>query len=171
MVRFIHDDRTAPAPGSGVRLRVIAAGAPRSATSSTQAALESLGYTPCLHMAEILPHPERTQLLLDIVSETTDTARRQKLLHRLVDGYAAVADLPVVFNTPDLMDMYPDVRVVLNQRPSGAVCKLAPSREKGRGPEKTSHGFGPCCSPRRKQRGPQLFCRIPPPPPFQGSPD
>lgn len=126
MVRFIHDERTAPAPGSGVKLRVIAAGVPRSATSSTQMALERLGYAPCLHMAEILPHPERTQLLLDIVTETADAARRQKLLARLLDGYAAVADLPVVFNTPDLMDMYPDVRVVLNQRPNGAICKPAP---------------------------------------------
>lgn len=171
MVRFIHDDRTAPAPGSGVRLQVIAAGAPRSATSSTQAALERLGYTPCLHMAEILPHPERTQLLHDIVSETADTARRQKLLHRLVDGYAAVADMPVVFNTPDFMDMYPDVRVVLNQRPSGAICKLAQSRErKGGARRQRLLGSVPLLPPTEAQRPPALLPN-PPFPSFQRRPD
>lgn len=119
MVRFLRDDRERPT-ASQVPLQVIAAGAPRSATSSMQAAMEQLGYAPCLHMAQIVPHADRSRMMIEAIEER-DTARRQKLVHQLVDGYASICDFPVCFFTPDLMDMYPGVKVVLNQRDSGEV--------------------------------------------------
>jgi hypothetical protein len=123
MVRFITDTRTRPAPESA-SLEVIGAGLPRSATSSLQAAFEILGCDPCLHMAQILPHPDRQRVLLAGVRES-DTARRQKLVRDLVSGYRAICDFPVAFFGPDLMDMYPDAKVVLNARPSGAVWEAS----------------------------------------------
>lgn len=115
MVRFVTDSCTAPTGKSS--LQVIGAGLPRTATSSLQAALEQLGFNPCLHMAQIIPHADRQQLLLDAAREK-DTARRQKLIHQLVDGYAAVCDMPAIFFLPDLMDMFPDAKVVLSSRPN-----------------------------------------------------
>ncbi|KAJ5140313.1 hypothetical protein N7448_003721 [Penicillium atrosanguineum] len=115
MVRFVTDSRIAPTGTPS--LRVIGAGLPRTATSSLQAALEQLGFDPCLHMAQIIPHANRQQLLLD-ASREKDTARRQKLIHQLVDGYAAVCDMPAIFFLPDLMDMFPDAKVVLSSRPN-----------------------------------------------------
>ncbi|CAM1503533.1 Fc.00g011240.m01.CDS01 [Cosmosporella sp. VM-42] len=115
MVRFVSDSR--PVPTSKVPLLVIGAGLPRAATSSLQAAFEELGFNPCLHMAQIIPHPDREQLLIDAAREK-DTARRQKIIHELVDGYAAVCDMPAIFFTADLMDMYPDAKIILNGRPS-----------------------------------------------------
>lgn len=115
MVRFVTDSRTAPTGKPS--LRVIGAGLPRTATSSLQAALEQLDFDPCLHMALIIPHADRQQLLLDAAREK-DTARRQKLIHQLVDGYAAVCDMPAVFFLPDLMDMFPEAKVVLSSRPN-----------------------------------------------------
>ncbi|KPM42207.1 hypothetical protein AK830_g4341 [Neonectria ditissima] len=119
MVRFITDSREKPA-NKAAPLLLIGAGVPRAATSSMQAAFELLGFTPCLHMAEIIPHASREQLLLDAVTEK-NTERRQKLLHELIDGHVSVCDLPAVFFAADLMDMYPDVKLVLNGRPSPEV--------------------------------------------------
>lgn len=73
-----------------------------------------------MHMAEILPHPAREQVMLDALRET-DRERRQKLLHELIDGYVAICDLPAVMFLPDLMDMYPNAKVVLNGRPNSEL--------------------------------------------------
>jgi len=50
-----------------------------------------------------------------------DRERRHKLLHQLFDGYGATADFPGTMFIDDLMDMYPEAKVVLNQRKSGQV--------------------------------------------------
>jgi hypothetical protein len=121
MVRFLTDNRIAPTPTSNTQhkqeLLVIGAGLPRTATSSLQAALEELNITPCLHMAQIIPHTSRQELLI-AATHSTDTATRQKQLNALISGYAAVCDMPAVFFLADLMDMYPEARVILTTRPS-----------------------------------------------------
>ncbi|KAJ5831150.1 uncharacterized protein N7525_009403 [Penicillium rubens] len=97
MVRFLTDNRIAPTPASNTphkqELLVIGAGLPRTATSSLQAALEELNITPCLHMAQIIPHTSRQELLI-AATHSTDTATRQKQVNALVSGYAAVCDMP-----------------------------------------------------------------------------
>ncbi|CAJ2507193.1 Uu.00g083790.m01.CDS01 [Anthostomella pinea] len=123
MVRFPTDDRVVD-KGTPTSLRIICAGLPRTATSSMQAAVEKLGFGPCLHMANILPHVERGQLMLTAVRER-DTAKRQKLIRQLIDGHASIADLPIVFFLPDLMDMYPEAKVVLNQRHDANVWSVS----------------------------------------------
>ncbi|KAB5585092.1 hypothetical protein GE09DRAFT_14537 [Coniochaeta sp. 2T2.1] len=119
MPRFITDSRPLPSKSSPSppTLRVIGAGLPRTATSSLQAAFEQLGYTPCLHMAHIIPHPKISRLLLAAMREK-DTTRRQRMVRELHAGYAGVTDFPVVFFIEDLMDMFPDAKVVLNSRPN-----------------------------------------------------
>lgn len=114
MPRFLTDSRQRPSTPQP--LLVIGAGLPRTATSSLQAALESLGYNPCLHMAQIIPHTERQELLIS-ASRETNAAKRQKQVHELVAGYAAVCDMPAVFFLADLLDMYPEAKVVLSVRP------------------------------------------------------
>ncbi|KAJ5082896.1 hypothetical protein N7532_011939 [Penicillium argentinense] len=115
MVRFINDSRARPTCSSP--LVVIGAGLPRTATSSLQAALEELGYDPCLHMAQVIPHADRMETLIEATREK-DTQRRQHLIHRLVNGYEMVCDMPAVFFLADLMDMYPKAKVVLTTRPN-----------------------------------------------------
>ncbi|ROV99533.1 hypothetical protein VMCG_06393 [Cytospora schulzeri] len=115
--RYLVDPRVVHT-GDGARpMQVICAGLPRCATSSLQAALEDspLDLTPCMHMAHVAPHADRLQLAIDCMREA-DTARRQKMLHRLFDGYAATADFPGIMFVGDLMDMYPSAAIVLNQR-------------------------------------------------------
>jgi len=116
-MRFLH-------PEKGVRLdpdqtlKVIAAGLPRCATSSLQAALDNeLGYAPCMHMAHVAPFADRLKLSYEALLET-DKPKRQAILHKLFDGYAATCDFPGSFFLDDLLEMYPDAKVILNRRRS-----------------------------------------------------
>ena len=118
MPRFLTDPRKAPAKSQP--LLVIGAGLPRTATSSLQSALEILGYDPCLHMAHIIPHAERQQMLID-ASREPDKEKRQKQVHALIDGYGSVVDMPAVFFLEDLVEMYPDAKVVLSSRPDPEI--------------------------------------------------
>lgn len=116
-MRFVSDDRKVESKSPC--MKVIAAGLSRCATSSLQAALESdvLGYEPCMHMAHIAPHADREKLILAALQET-NPKERQKILHKVFDGYQATSDYPGWIFTDDLMDMYPDAIVILNQRQS-----------------------------------------------------
>lgn len=137
MVRFINDDRVVDYSSKGGAdappLRLVFAGVPRCATSSMQAAAETLGFAPCMHMANILPHPARERLFLGAIEEarrehsSTEPAvaalhrrRRQELLAELVRGHVGLADFPAMMFAPDFMDMYPGIKIVLNQRPGGS---------------------------------------------------
>ncbi|CAI7612755.1 unnamed protein product [Penicillium glandicola] len=118
-MRFVSDDlivdRTAKAP-----MQVLGAGLPRCATSSMQAAMESehINYRPSMHMAHIAPHVDRSNTVLLAMRES-NTERRQKLLHQIFDGFQATSDFPGCAFIDDLMDMYPEAKIVLNLRPGG----------------------------------------------------
>ncbi|KAJ5126435.1 hypothetical protein N7448_005736 [Penicillium atrosanguineum] len=118
-MRFLSDsvvvDRTEPMP-----VQVLSAGLPRCATSSLQTALESqhIRLNPCMHFAYIAPHANRGDILL-AASRENDTARRHKLLHKLFGGFQATTDFPGSMLMDDLMDMYPDAKIILNKRPGG----------------------------------------------------
>ncbi|KAM0426312.1 hypothetical protein ACHAPT_008352 [Fusarium lateritium] len=116
-MRFFSDDREVDSKAA--RMQVLCLGLSHCATSSLQAALESdvLYLGPCMHMAHIAPHVDREQIIIDALNEE-DAEKRQKLLHRVYDGYASACDFPGWAFVPDLMDMYPDAVVVLNQRKS-----------------------------------------------------
>jgi hypothetical protein len=71
-----------------------------------------------MHFAHVAPHADRSSIVLAALQEK-DTARRHKLLHRLFDGFQATTDFPGAMFMDDLMDMYPDAKIVLNKRPGG----------------------------------------------------
>ncbi|MCJ1473133.1 hypothetical protein MMC13_001784 [Lambiella insularis] len=115
--RFVSDT-TVRDLSSKDGLKVIAVGLPRCATSSLQSALENeLGCGPCMHMAYVAPYPELLKLCHDAMLET-DKQKRQKMLHTLFDGYVSSADVPGTFFADDLMEMYPDAKIILNTRNS-----------------------------------------------------
>lgn len=108
----------------GPQMRVMAVGLPRCATSSVQVALETLGYFPCMHMAHVSPHGDR-QVLCEKAMFEEDTQKRRKILHQIFDGYQGTADFPGFYFIDDLIEMYPDAQIILNQRKGGAKswCK------------------------------------------------
>lgn len=122
-MRFVTDTSDGDHSSQGPCLQVLGAGLPRCATSSLQEALEmpALGYAPCMHMAHIAPHTARLRIIIAAMQEP-DRAKRQKLLHRIWDGYRSTTDFPGFWFIDDLMDMYPDAAIVLNRRPGGGAA-------------------------------------------------
>ncbi|KAF3767204.1 hypothetical protein M406DRAFT_338024 [Cryphonectria parasitica EP155] len=120
MVRFVHETLVPQDVDTTLHPRVLALGLPRCATSSLQSALETLGYTPCMHMAHVQPSAERQRLVTAAILEH-DTAKRHKILAQLFTGFGAVADFPSIVFADDLMDMYPDAAIILNTRKGGAA--------------------------------------------------
>ena len=120
MVRFLHDSRVVGQGAGSPQLKVIAAGLPRCATTSLHAAFESkyLDLSPTIHMAHVMPHPELLEIVIEALQEE-NRERRHRLLHRIFDGYIATTDFPGTAFVDDLMDMYPEAKVILNVRESG----------------------------------------------------
>lgn len=91
-------------------LQVIGAGFGRTGTASLKAALETLGFNKCYHMFEFMEHPEHAR--------HWDDALKGKPVawDRLLEGYQATVDWPGCTFYRELMDAYPDAKVVLSVR-------------------------------------------------------
>lgn len=104
-------------------LRIIGAGFGRTGTVSTKAALEILGFGPCYHMREILQRrPGFNEGHLELWSEH---ARAKAAGHpapidwdQVFAHYDACMDHPTCLYYEELMERYPDAKVVLNVRDS-----------------------------------------------------
>jgi Sulfotransferase domain len=93
-------------------IKVIGAGFGRTGTLSMRAALEVLGFGPCYHMFELLERPEHApQWRAAIQSGQADW-------NRLFDGYKGTVDWPGSTFYKELLQTYPDAKVVLTVRDS-----------------------------------------------------
>lgn len=91
-------------------LKIIGAGFGRTGTASLKAALEMLGLGPCYHMWEVIGRPERIAQWESIISgEPPDWAA-------VFAGYQATVDWPACAYYKQLMDAYPDAKVLLTVR-------------------------------------------------------
>lgn len=99
-------------------LEIIGAGFGRTGTVSTKAALEILGFGPCYHMREILkPRPGFNDGHLDAWSAF---ARGEQALDWdfLFQKYTSCLDHPTCHAYKELMEHYPNAKVILNVRDS-----------------------------------------------------
>src|SRR5262245_50709202 len=91
-------------------LRVIGAGFGRTGTLSLKAALEQLGFNPCYHMVEVLSHP-------DHIARWRAIGEGQAAeWEALFAGYQAAVDVPASEYYAQLMQAYPEAKVVLTVR-------------------------------------------------------
>jgi len=99
-----------------MHMRVIGAGLPRTATLSQKIALEMLGFGPCYHMVDVLSDLDRADswsaALLGSVS-----------WDEIFAGYQATVDWPGSFFYRELMERYPDAKVVLSVRSGDAWAR------------------------------------------------
>ncbi|MFK7896151.1 MAG: sulfotransferase family protein [Myxococcota bacterium] len=109
-------------------LKVIGAGFGRTGTVSTKAALEILGFGPCYHMREILsPRPGYNDNHLKLWSE--HARARAKGEHHRMDWerifarYSSTMDHPASIYYKELMETFPDAKVILNTRDSESWFK------------------------------------------------
>jgi hypothetical protein len=98
-----------PSTKGRANVRLIGAGLPRTATLSQKVALEKLGYGPCYHMVNVLGD-------LDLVDGWCRALNGQVPLPELLNGYESTVDWPGAFFYRDLIDLYPDAKVLLSVR-------------------------------------------------------
>ncbi|MDA3630422.1 sulfotransferase family protein [Saccharopolyspora sp. WRP15-2] len=91
-------------------VKIIGAGFGRTGTASLKAALEHLGFGPCYHMFEVIAKPERVQgwaRALD--GEIADW-------ETVLGGFESTVDWPGCTFWRELLDFYPDAKVLLTVR-------------------------------------------------------
>ena len=91
-------------------LELIGAGLGRTGTLSLKAALERIGYGPCYHGIELIVAPERGRLWL----EQTQSGSHD--WDGIFHGYRATVDWPAAAFWRELVERYPDAKVLLSLR-------------------------------------------------------
>jgi hypothetical protein len=91
-------------------LKIIGAGFGRTGTLSLKVALEELGCNPCYHMTELFARPG------DFAFWEAAAQGEAVNWHDIFDTYQATVDWPGCTFYKDLMQVYPDARVLLTTR-------------------------------------------------------
>ena len=92
-------------------MKIIGAGFGRTGTVSLQQAFERLGY-PCYHMQEVMKAYDRGQ-----VEQWTKVLHGEEIdWQALFSGYEATVDFPACVFYRELMEAFPDAKVVLSVR-------------------------------------------------------
>ena len=86
-------------------LKVIGSGLGRTGTLSMKLALEQLGFGPCHHMVEVFMHPESVPLWVEASKGRPDW-------DAIFGGYQSMVDYPGCKFWRELMDFYPDAKVL-----------------------------------------------------------
>jgi len=91
-------------------LKIIGAGFGRTGTLSLKNALEGLGFRPCYHMMELFGNPGADEQWGAIArGEPVD-------LKTVLEGYQATVDWPACAVYKELMQIYPEAKVLLTVR-------------------------------------------------------
>jgi len=91
-------------------IKVIGAGFGRTGTDSMREALTILGFGPCHHMFEVISDEEQKRLWRALAQGAAPD------WNRLLAGYASCVDWPSAYYWRDLIEFYPQARVVLTYR-------------------------------------------------------
>lgn len=91
-------------------MKVIGAGFGRTGTASLKAALEWLGFGPCYHMLEVFDNPSHLKLW------EAAAAGEPVEWDEVFEHYEAAVDWPVAAFYEQLMEAYPEAKVVLTVR-------------------------------------------------------
>lgn len=92
-------------------LSIIGSGFGRTGTLSTKKALEQLGLAPCHHMAEVTGNPEQPAFWMARASgKSVDWST-------VFAGYSAQVDFPGAAYWPELVEAFPDAKVLHTERP------------------------------------------------------
>src|SRR5262249_41812504 len=96
-----------------VQMKGIGAGLPRTATLTQKIALEMLGQGPCYHMVNVLSD-------LSLAPQWAAAFDGKADWDAIFAGHEASVDWPGSFFWRELIDYYPDAKVLLSGRGGGA---------------------------------------------------
>ena len=99
---------------SKCKLLVIGAGLGRTGTLSTRSALEHLLGHPCYH--GVVPAAERPEHVLPWIKVFTSAELEPEMANNLLAGYSAGLDFTIFNWYKQLMEIYPDAKVLLTVR-------------------------------------------------------
>ena len=91
-------------------MQIIGAGFGRTGTMSLAAALEQLGFGPCYHMLDVFKHPSH----IGVWQAAADGQKTD--WKQFLGGYKAGLDYPLVAFYKDLMEVFPEAKVILTLR-------------------------------------------------------
>jgi hypothetical protein len=91
-------------------MRVIGAGLPRTGTLTQKLALEQLGVGPCYHWVDVLADLDREVELWDRALDG------QAPWEQVFDGYRSTVDWPGGYFYRELIEVYPEAKVLLSVR-------------------------------------------------------
>ncbi len=91
-------------------LKVLGAGFGRTGTHSLQLALNTLGFGPCYHMFEVAKNPGHNKIWLEAIEG------KPVNWQELFKGYQSAVDWPAAAFVPQLLDVFPDARIILTLR-------------------------------------------------------
>ena len=91
------------------QMKLIGAGLPRTGTLSQKVALEMIGLGPCYHMVNVLSDLAQADLWLEALD-----GRAQ--WNRIFGGFESTVDWPGGFFYRELIEVYPDAKVLLSVR-------------------------------------------------------
>lgn len=94
-------------------MRLIGAGLPRTGTLSQKVALEMLGLAPCYHMVNVLGDLAEVRLWRRALEGEAPW-------QEVFDGFQATVDWPGSFFYRELIETYPDAKVLLSVRDADA---------------------------------------------------
>ncbi len=90
-------------------MKVIGTGVPRTGTLSQKVALDLLGMGPCYHMVNILAN-------LKLVPDWQDALEGNANWDKIFDGFEATVDWPGGYFYRELLERYPDAKVIHSVR-------------------------------------------------------
>ncbi|KAJ5358463.1 uncharacterized protein N7496_010876 [Penicillium cataractarum] len=113
----------ASVPKAGAELQVIGAGLPRTGTASFSAALEILLDGPTYHGGTQISRGAPIEvkswikaLQYWIKGDSASRVEMQKIVRQRLTGYTAVTDAPCSEFVPELLEIYPDAKVICTTR-------------------------------------------------------
>ncbi|QIX01340.1 hypothetical protein AMS68_006857 [Peltaster fructicola] len=100
-------------------MQVLSLGMSRTGTASMKEALHILGHQRVHHAYELYTHPEQCVKWLaawDAKAKCDKTALQRHTWDELLEGYTAVTDMPAVCFAQELIEAYPQAKVILVER-------------------------------------------------------
>ena len=91
-------------------MKVIGAGLGGTGTLQAKAALDVLGFGPCYQVAEVAKHPEHSELWLAVADGAPISWQA------IFGSYESCVDFPACVFYADLLEVYPDAKVLLTVR-------------------------------------------------------